>query len=542
MNVQKTIIYIGTDEEFLKSVIAFSAKTKDVVISSSVYGQGSISQMCIENLAHIVFIDFTSLDYEASEQLLEEIIFIKRLQQYKGILFVALLDEDEEKENYSYLFSSGFQLSFIKGCETDVLMRDSFYIGFGEKLGFPGFAKVRNINKDLEIGICSTICRISAGEILVETDLEPLEGELSFKLSLFPDLKNEKFKIKGKYAGSALYPMMTTYCLEYPFATAWETETEEHLHRDTVETWLDLNSDKLDRRLGFVKIVSKNMLLVSDFYKIQFDIPFFIDLVDSYSTNQASDLLCKLPLLIFFDFVDDIDSDDNLPVVASIIPIIKSLEGYDPIIVICNHASTGSALQKMFDYQFIMVTSNQLSVELFNSLTASFISKRLSKPGFLAHRFFAPSDKRRSVDVLYKFLVTSLTEHEITFYCDTELPMFTVMHFRVPLPFYATIVPTLASLDIKANCFHYMAIIHGIGENGLMKLRQFVNQIIYRPLEDFSEEHVKFVMEQIKLSKQAPEVKVSASPKMPIETMQESKVDIPSLKELRHKIKGKSKL
>jgi hypothetical protein len=92
------------------------------------------------------------------------------------------------------------------------------------------------------------------------------------------------------------------------------------------------------------------------------------------------------------------------------------------------------------------------------------------------------------VDVYINSVITSLSEHDITFYAQEGLPMFGVLKIEIPVPAYITIISPVIDLEKKEKYEHYMGIIHGTSEQNTNLLRQIVNKIMHKPIDIFSKE------------------------------------------------------
>ena len=219
--------------------------------------------------------------------------------------------------------------------------------------------------------------------------------------------------------------------------------------------------------------------------------PFYLEFrMAADHSSMQEELACKKPHLIFYDLGEAAqEGDSDLPGLSLLVQYIKNVDGYRPIVVVMGSPSKSDALRKLFSYEKIMSFANKFEVDIFCKLAESFIQKKKLVHS-QEHFFIKYSDSRGIFDVKSEVEVSSLTEHEITFRCPQELPMFTVVHLVLPVECYATIIPPLWELP-GGNLNHYMAILHTVTQDDLQSLRIFVNQIIYEPFEeDFTQETV----------------------------------------------------
>jgi len=119
---------------------------------------------------------------------------------------------------------------------------------------------------------------------------------------------------------------------------------------------------------------------------------------------------------------------------------------------------------------------------------------------------FNLADNRRIIEIKRNTTITSLTEHEITFLCDFEIPYYTTIKFDQPFELYVTVVPSTRQIDNQGSLKHYMGFIHTVSEVQLQTLRQFVNYLLFKRPKEFLFD-IKLIDEELqKQIKAAPRV------------------------------------
>lgn len=534
--VEGNTFYIGSDSEFADEIKKFFiGRSSSINCKEAKYEPGTLINICTLQLIDIIFIDFSVPGMEM-QKLLQETLFLKRISQFKPILLVALFKDEIQKAQSSIIFSSGFQLCYIKGTESEQIFRDSFYIGMRKKIEFPVLALARNINLDLEIGVCSTITCMDKSEFKIETDFESLQEKVKLELRMFPELKCEAFGIKESHPASHQYPMSKSYTIAYPFAGPWTDDSVENIQPETVDTWIDHSKDEfVHDSKTFVRIYSNELKLINELFKLD-DVATQINFGND-TNNLEIEILFSRPSLIFFEL--DNEEAEAGQITLKMLDFLLSISmghDYRPIIVVTNSSSTGHALQKAYNYPLIVATSSKLDAKLCHTLIGKYKSKRKEKCE-ITLQDFRPASEYRSIDVLENFTITSLTEHEVTFYSEHELPMFTVLHFKLPIEFHATIVPPIFHIEKKNNKQHYMAFIHGLTEEQLMVFRKFLNQIIFAPMKDFSENSVKKSMGEALINDKVEITKPVVVPEIKKEPKAPKPIDVK-----KYFVTGKSKL
>lgn len=138
---------------------------------------------------------------------------------------------------------------------------------------------------------------------------------------------------------------------------------------------------------------------------------------------------------------------------------------------------------------------------------------RLNESDFREKKYFIKKSNKLSYgSIKNKILLSLLTESEVRFKSEIELPMKTY-RLEYPLPMSINLVPIEEGknfLDDKGTKT-YRGIIHSISENDKKTLRQVVNDILFSPLnekrakeqEEYKEMHDKIIEERKKAEQEA---------------------------------------
>lgn len=469
--------YLGDDPDFIKSIQDF-IQLKKLVVTFSHSLEDPLS-ICQDRSPLIIFLDFTS--FNCWDLYIRQTGFIKRIVRFKPVLFVGLFKDEEELEKNDFIFASGIQFSFIKGGETQSLFRDSLYIAFDEKISYPNYAVAKGLLQTITAGLCSTITEIHPGGMTIETDLESGQSQLSIVQKIFPDLV--KIEAVNDPEPGIRYPMLSSIESLFPVADPWEDDTESSILPETVETWIDLHKDHLIDKRDSVFIVDSTFAVFKDACKIdiesQFHISYFETLADTHG------FLEKIrPPLIFIDINEQDEEPNSLHQAEKLLELIRNQESYVPILILSSMATSSAALQKFFNYSLVICHSGGIEGDMIEKFSDLFLKKKLNKNPSFTYTL-SPSSNLRTLDVNFEITVIRLTEHEIIFKCDESLPMFTVLHFLLPIEFYATLVPHFLDNAESRDERIKIALIHGVSEKKLELLRQFVNLLIVKPTLDF---------------------------------------------------------
>jgi len=484
MKYVKRILYAGDDAEFLTSINNFfKLNDSEVIVLSTTYTKGALVSSFVENPFHALILDFTCI--KDAEGVLSEIEYLKRIDSALGVLCAAVFKDELHRNFFPHVYTLGISLAFIKGCEEDIFLKDISSIAFSTPISFPPFAKAANLFIPLEVGVCSTLTSMSEDEFSLDTDLDTDEGVISTTLPMYEELECRSFVVKRKLETAGLYPMTCSYEMEYPYASPWEDETNENISKETVETWIGLHSPQNFAARMEVLVITSDQKIVSNLFTATNSELVRATYFNSYNEVTSKFINVKRPAMVFFEYSPLTES--NMNDISLLVDLINSIPEYLPFIVITNNQSSSNGLQKALRYNFILGSMEPLAPDMFKTLTDMFLKKR-GENGIPPNRLiFHAGDTSRVIDLNIATFISSVTEHEVTFYSKCELPCFCVLHFLKPVELYATIIPRAEKLPSKEGYRHYSAIIHGLSENELMALRQIVNQVIYKPDTSFEE-------------------------------------------------------
>ena len=495
--VVKHILYIGTDDEFLRSLKNYCDRYDKLkfVVESKRYAPGKIAEAISKSYPCIIYVDFT--DINDKKEVLNEVIFLKR---YQNILFVSILGDSLDKQSQSLIYASGFQLGHIKGGEVNALIIDSLYIGLNERQSLPQYAKAENIERDMEVGVCSIVSKVSIENFYVETNIDVSEKKLPMRLSMFEGLFADSFEVVSRYKVDLIYPMQKSYILKYPYVGPWDKVTPQTMEKETVKTWLEFNKNSLSKKNYFIQVITKNHQLCAPFYKSSLKLPYWVEFYQDFEAEKKEEgLRLKRPALIFFDLdigeEKDGEEEENrkIRIIGKLVDKIKAIGGYNPVIIVSNGPAKSNTLLKTCRYPNIISMTEKLSVKVFDFFSQKFLEKKEFKSD-RRECFLEPSDPRWAVDISHHVQVTTLSEHEITFISKADLPLFSVLHLTLPLDCFVTVVPSYLKLKASSLGRHYLGFIHGLSEEESSILRTFVNKIIYRPISRFDPEIVETIL------------------------------------------------
>jgi hypothetical protein len=385
-------------------------------------------------------------------------------------MLVCLLCADkEELKEASYLFSFGVNLSFIKICDTKTIVRDCFAIAFEGTIRRDQYARASNLRQKIPASFPCSLTAISRTSMWIGTDLE-LESEIEFTVSIAPDAGPQLCQIDKAFDGPIAYHFTKSYKVNFPFPGAWDEPGPSKILPETIENWLEENKSSLNPKTNQIVVYSKN----KDLRRVLLQEPsekYWLTIYEDI--GQRPVLLQRQPDLIFVDLSDDLISEDARVIVES----VQESEFIIPVIFF-HSSETAEELRASFGYEHILSHPTPLDMEVFQCLVKILLGKIRSE---LKERFYLGlRQPERFFYIDREIRISSISEHEITFFSADALPLFANIFLNFPIPLYLSIIPGEVK-KTEGELKQYRALIHGIDEEGLSDLRIIVNQLILRP-------------------------------------------------------------
>lgn len=507
----KNIHFFGDPDELSEKIKDFCDVLEEAKFHLDPCTQEHILKRFSKHPCHIAFIDFTKKSKDETISLCHITHFLKTKRLFKSTLFVAILPNTEDSKLDDLMITAGFQYIHIKGSDTDIFLTDLSYIAFDSELAMPSFARARNIDLDLDMHAISSLHEIDTTNVVVETDIPLGENEkAALTFDLFGGPSTYLMDTLEATETRNLFHFEYNYRLELPIEQPWEEPEVHTIQKETMESWLENHQENFSQTAYKVMLFTEDCSLVTGLYN-KFNE--YLTIEAHFDSEEVHRLIeSQMPAIIFLSLKepsiekplkkisspdDDeelIDNDEiqdapeSVNKLEVIFETLKSIGGtYLPIIFISNSASTAQAISKFYNYQSIMATEGDLTPELLCNLVQKYVDAKKIQNFEAKFKF---EDLSRLSTLSFHVMVTSLTEHDITFTCDKELPMFTCLKLDLPIESYITVIPSYLELTPYQDKYHYQAFIHGLSEKNQDKLRSLIYQICHRPLKEFSQESI----------------------------------------------------
>ncbi|MFT6068998.1 MAG: hypothetical protein ACJAT2_002243 [Bacteriovoracaceae bacterium] len=459
---------------------------QDIEIRRLDYSEDTVIEKLKELRPFAIIFDF-SKELKNINSLFMKLNFVKKCPDYKSLPIISLFSSKSDLEKHAYLFAMGLNYPFIKGSDEKILFSDIHYISFESETPFGKYAKAQLNNLPYDGKLISNIYGFTENSILIESDLYS-ETESLEKISL--EFTGEEKTLEVRTQGSYDLGITGTYLFrgeyEVPFLGPWDEPTSDLILKDSYESWLEENEDLFKQKLGRALIVSSRVddyILAGELTDLtQFDI------YNSSSFEETKRFLESYKFdLIFFRLDKNDDpkkTENNFENLFRLTNAVKNISDGESIFVVFNSPSRTDAIRKALEYNQVLSVSDDIYKDKLSSLISVFEQKgrKMSCQTYC----YAPylNDARCYFNI--EMMVSSITEHEITFYSESDIPMYSLLKIEVPSSLFLIIVPPTTQLEMDKKGNHYMAFITGGEESDAELLRSFVNRAIIDGLEEFS--------------------------------------------------------
>ncbi len=499
---RKNIIYLGTDDTIIDRLNEYyeyrhemgdhSLYTVDKIGVDDSDWESLFYKRSSRLRPHLIYVDFSDFEDERKD-IYNFLDLIRGHVLLKSSVIVGFFSSSRVLEEMRVVFSLGVVFSVIKGSGVEYF-KDAHYMAFDGGVRFQRFATAGNIRLPSKINVLSSLVAMTPDVVEIDFDIEIETGErVDIQQHIFEDFTCEFFNNIESQERAINYAYLRQAKMAIPYPGPWDEITDDHIQRETVETWLDLRREKEILPVGKVLIVGKNYCSKSTIELLsKFEVLILKHV--SHIDNNYTVLDSFKPDVIIVELNDQNDAEDDLDCerylkndythFARVLHHIGS-EHFDkrPLVVTYNNPSTSTATQKVLKYKRIISSHDKYSCELVEMLLKSYVEKvRQSKD---EKYYFKNYDNRRCLEIMRDCYVTSISEHEFTFISKDPLPLFGIFEIQVPVKMYLTLVPPVRYIQGDPLGQHYMAFVHGLEENGLREIRRFVNYALEKPLERF---------------------------------------------------------
>lgn len=460
-----------------------------------------------EHPVDIIYLDLSSF----TEQFLYFSKLVSKNDEFKKISLTGLISESDKDSQklIKACVNSGLKLIHYKGVEYFELIYDPISLLDVNKAHTKELMIGKNIGK-VEILQPLRVSYIESNFFRIETNSYLNEGEI-IEVDNHPliEIMPSKKLYVAKFTGRDLYfNRRFSYDLEFIYLDNdffsssnknWLLykelkndpkkmfELDEHLLseiesdmgkrqkafkpiRNKIEAWILENSLTKTPKSLKILIIDHSLEIFKEISGRIEDFPFSLNfqtkvMFDGVQVKRAT------PHLIIFNFDERNNSFAEL---SLIIERVKSLQNYNPAVVVTNFHMDSKALALKCDYKNLIISSDEVSLEDIRNMAKLLDQKKHVSEN--SERVFPASlDERSLIAMKRKVSIVSASEIIIYFESSIEMPMWTVFQMKAPVNLLLTVVPFKEGESRPEGENIYRALIHGITEKERQKLRRLIN-------------------------------------------------------------------
>ena len=503
MDSKPLFYYFGDDEAYFRALVSEFGKTSKVAYQFHRFFESDEKKIqsfflkVYKDHPVCIFIDFS----KHSEEYLHLARIISRTNMQHSFISIGLVDFLSPPELLAESMATGVNLSYIKSAEIYDVVFGVFKIISPSEIGEHGFAAAR-LEDHFEAGIPAKIGFVSKKGLHFETDLPLSEGndrEINHFWRTKKIVPSREVSVVNVTTKNLFYHFKYAVDVDFKFlddftapegmmeATVEEKQQErvELLlrHQDQLSKWVSENQTQSLKKKSKILVVDNEFHFYNDQPRTDKN-PYMIRSLAS-AADIVSELEKLFPQLIALN-LDPPDNPDPVNTLEQLEVIINSinlvLQDKKPFVIVFNCKLTSNALKEKYDYENIMAIGNEISVDLTIKMM-ELIDKKIEK-------LTPPVKNKEEVVYLNKnnvasngeislpITITKLSELDMVFQSETDLPIGKNIHFLEPVDMFVCIRPYMSKGQSKKPEFY--GIIHSIGEGPKKKLRQFINSVFFR--------------------------------------------------------------
>lgn len=485
--------YLGSDLEMVieieKDLAVRSSANEKYVLETYSVENFDLQNFIEPNIPCLVFVDFTETN-KGYQFFWNKLSQAKQYSKYHSIPVVGIFKDKEQLSKLEMCLNYGVNYAYIKGNEMSIAINDVFYFAFGEYSRKQTFAKVNFKPLPYTGKALALLTKINEEEVEFVSDIE-LSSEATL-VNLPMEQSPQNLSIIEKKECPVTADAMYSYRAKFNYPGPWDEIKEGIVQMDTVMTYIENHKVNFTKEKLSVYIVSNYRNVIFQLLKNDTKYNFNTVLDHKFNLNKVK---AGRPSVICLNCQND-DEDEQL--MAEFFAQIKDIEDYNPVVVMFNNQKSPEDIKALYSYDLVLSYPSAMDFETMIKLLEVFMKKTQLRTPADYSGFYKSYDPDRKVDILVPMEVTSLTEHEITFYSQMELPMFTTLKLDVPVEAKIIIVPTTTKLyNSEQRGTHYMGFIHGVTLKESNELRKFVNYAISNPLKTFSSDDYNKIKQKL---------------------------------------------
>lgn len=482
------VLCLNLDSGFVTSIEADLARyAPDPLEVVSADYESNLIKLIQSHRPPIVFVNASDFEAHWEHFFFEQSLWASFCGQGAMPIFVAVFSDAEMVWEKLDLLGRSFFYFMIQGEESTLSVREICYLTFDLMKTREKFATARMPLYPVELKLSFAIRGFNQTGVMLSSDLIP--SNPLFNIDLGERQRIRKLTLRKTRSNSLDTSFANDFFLEVPEKNVWADQDE--FNREQLKRWQSAENNPLAPAPCYYWVYSAQLepeQMANVAAKMGQLAPARLVFFPQLAADEARfDLAFHHVGLIFFDMDE---AENNIVALEALIQLLKGDSANRKVILIISGTQSKSeAFQKLYSYPHILCMVGALKVELIEKLISSHVQKPIELASSTV-RPLPPFDERATSFFSFEAKLHSLSERAISFYTKEALPFYTVLCFDIGIKFLFTIVPPLGTIESGMDGTLYVGFIHGIDEAERMQIRRLVNQIIYRPFDEFTKERV----------------------------------------------------
>ena len=476
----RKLFFLGAESEFFEQVQdKFEMCDRGHFNYSYEYGEWNEFFLILDlKTPDLLFIDFSSLHDEKKIAIFfNNILKIKRSQNFKQIPIIGIYENKEQILNLEVINHIGMNYLHIIGDDLNLFFGNIYYIAFEDESNLLKLARALKMQLKMNLLHDCLIEGINSFQLRVSSDII-FEEEFKSQISKCFEGRDLSFTISEMEGNSSFSSCYYTYALDLDLSEGeWDSaeELEAEVCVDDFKSWHStLTHDSIigaGEQVVVQFFTSKpswalNLVSEKSVTEVQ------VNLNTSFNESEASQTAS--PDFVIFECGSSESLDE-----ADLLLSYYSNERIQPIILLLNHPSQTQAIKKMYDYEKVLVYTDELTLIAFDQMINLINKNHPRKEEFELYKSITDA---MTLSYPVEIMITSLTENEVTFMTEVEIPYYSHLALRVDnLDVGLVVVPSHINLSPNVKGFHYISLINRCSEADRQALRgvvkTFVNQL-----------------------------------------------------------------
>ena len=506
--MENGVIFLGEDQGYWESLKQGFSKFKQLKFDFELRYEANPKKIqnfikfVFEQKPNVIFVDLSKNTLEMLHVLRAQIRTNMAIKPF----VIALVDYNQGKNVLQQAIMAGAKCAHIKSGETESVVYDAIAFAFPSALEDHGFATAK-LNDETSVFVPAKVSLVTPGGLRIENDFKIIKEEKYFLHNYWSKkgiLKTPLSKAKNQEIENLFYNF--EYAQEFSFQFVPPIEVDEDMEEEEIEQikmelqqqmkdaksgmrqWIEENRENSKPKLIKCIVIDKEMNFYLD--QPQTDSYNFIIRVQPFLEKVKKELLKIKPQMIVFNFEDvdpnEREANEDIAYMYNdsknlqyLIKVIKSMDDYDPFLIVFNSEHDTKNLQKTLNYPQIIAHKENLNTELVSKM-AALLEKKLYSDENACGENVVVLDKNHAatyVEIEIPITIIACSENDLYFNSEEEFEYGTIMHIQHPVDMYISIceMPKFAKEQAQ-----YYAVVNGIGEDSLMDYRKFVNSVFFR--------------------------------------------------------------